>query len=223
MSRRWRVGVKVAVWVICLAPLATLLYRFQTDGLGANPIDFITRTLGDWTLRLLLASLALTPIRLVFGVSWPVALRRLIGLFAFAYAAMHFAVWIVVDHFFDWPEMTADIAKKPYITVGFGALLLLTPLAATSTTWAIRKLGGANWRRLHRLVYAAALLGVLHYLWLAKVGHQGPYWYGLTLALLLAVRLWDWVRRRVARKNLAPPVLGPPARPVSSPVAGAER
>jgi sulfoxide reductase heme-binding subunit YedZ len=209
LSRRLRIAVKSAVWLVCLTPVALLAYRFQTDALGANPIDAITRTLGDWTLRLLLASLALTPIRLVFGVSWPVLLRRLLGLFAFAYAVMHFAVWIAIDHFFEWPELLADIAKKPYITVGVAALLLLLPLAATSTTWAIRRLGGRGWSRLHRLVYVAAILGVLHYLWLAKVGVQGPYWYGLILALLLAVRTWSWAMRRQlrrgSRRGVAPP------------------
>lgn len=204
MTRRVRIAVKTAVWLACLTPLATLLYRFQTDGLGANPIDFITDTLGRWTLRFLLASLALTPIRLVFGVAWPVTLRRLVGLFAFAYGVMHFSVWIVLDHFFDWPQMFADVVKRPYITVGVTALLTLVPLAATSTSWAIRRLGGRNWKRLHRLVYVVAVLGVLHYLWLAKVGVQGPYWYALTLALLLGIRLWDYGRRRLARNKSAP-------------------
>ena len=203
MTRRLRIAVKTAVWIVCLTPVALLLHRFQTDALGANPIDFITRTLGDWTLRFLLASLALTPIRLVFGVSWPVTLRRLLGLFAFAHAVMHFAVWIVIDHFFDWPELVADVAKKPYITVGFTALVLLVPLAATSTTWAIKRLGGRTWQRLHKLVYVAAVLGVLHYLWLAKVGVQGPYWYGLTLALLLGIRLWYALARRGSRRRVA--------------------
>ena len=151
MSRRWRVALKVAVWALCLAPLALLLYRAATGGLGANPISFVTNWLGDWTLRLLLASLAMTPLRIMFGLSWPLALRRLLGLFAFAYAGMHFSVWLVVDHFFDWREMGADIVKRPYITVGMTALTLMLPLAATSTAAAIKKLGGKNWRRLHRL------------------------------------------------------------------------
>src|SRR5215510_16012846 len=111
MSRRSRVLLKVAVWAICLAPLAVLLYRAATHDLSANPISFVTNWLGDWTLRLLLASLAITPLRILFGLSWPIALRRLLGLFAFSYVCLHFAVWSVLDFFFDWPRMWADILK----------------------------------------------------------------------------------------------------------------
>ena len=112
----------------------------------------------------------MTPLRILFGLSWPVTLRRLLGLFAFFHAVLHFSVWLVVDHFFDWPEMAADVVKRPYITVGFTALVLLVPLAATSTAGMIRRLGPVAWRRLHRLVYLIGILGVLHYLWLVKVG-----------------------------------------------------
>ena len=129
MTRPARIGLKVAVWGICLAPLTLLAYRAWTDDLGANPISFITNTLGDWTLRILLASLAMTPLRILFGLSWPITLRRLLGLFAFAYVCLHFAVWSVLDFFFDWPRMWADIVKRPYITMGMLALLSLIPLA----------------------------------------------------------------------------------------------
>jgi len=208
MTRKGRIALKVAVWVACLAPFAWLAYRLSTDGLIANPIDFATRTLGDWTLRLLLASLAVTPLRLLFGLSWPITLRRLLGLFAFFYACLHFSVWIVVDHFFDWPEMLADIVKRPYITVGFSALMLLIPLAATSTSAMVKRLGGANWRRLHRLIYVTAILGVVHYLWLAKVGVVGPYIYGGVLALLLGVRLWAAARRLSEKRRRRPVAAG---------------
>src|SRR5215475_13528659 len=154
MMRQSRVALKVAVWSACLAPLVVLVYRTASRDLGANPISFATNWLGDWTLRLLLASLAMTPLRIVFSLSWPLALRRLLGLFAFAYATLHFSIWLVVDHFFDWREMGADIMKRPYVTVGMTALTLMLPLAATSTVTAIRKLGGKNWQRLHRLAYA---------------------------------------------------------------------
>src|SRR5262249_15384041 len=157
---------KVAVWASCLTPLALLLSRAATRDLGANPISFVTNWLGDWTLRLLLASLAMTPLRVLFGLSWPLALRRLLGLFAFAYATLHFSIWLVVDHFFDWQEMGADIVKRPYVTVGMTALTLMLPLAATSTAAAIKKLGGKNWQRLHRLAYAVGVCGVRHFLWL---------------------------------------------------------
>src|SRR5215831_8984006 len=213
MSRRSRVLLKVAVWAICLAPLAVLLYRAATHDLSANPISFVTNWLGDWTLRLLLASLAMTPLRILFGLSWPLSLRRLLGLFAFAYATLHFSIWLVLDHFFDWREMGADIAKRPYVTVGMTALTLMLPLAATSTTAAIRKLGGKNWQRLHRLAYAIGVCGVLHYLWLAKKANPTPYYYAAVLVLLLAIRAWDWGRRRIARSRAVATTASAPAPP----------
>jgi sulfoxide reductase heme-binding subunit YedZ len=172
-------------------------YRAATGDLTANPISFVTNWLGDWTLRILLISLAVTPLRLLFGLSWPLALRRLLGLFAFFYASLHFSVWLVLDHFFDWREMGADIAKRPYVTVGMTALTLMIPLAVTSTTAAIKRLGGKNWQRLHRVVYATAICGVLHYLWLAKKANPAPYYYAATLALLFAIRGWHWSRRHL--------------------------
>jgi methionine sulfoxide reductase heme-binding subunit len=195
------------VWLAGLAPLAYLVRSFVTGNLGANPIDFVTDTLGDWTLRILLTSLTMTPLRILTGQAWPITLRRLLGLFAFAYALMHFSVWVVLDFFFDWELMIADIVKRPYITVGMTALLLLTPLAATSTTGMIKRLGGRTWRRLHRLAYIAAILGVLHYLWLAKVGVHTPWIYATILTVLLAIRVIDAVRRRIlaaARAGVSP-------------------
>lgn len=179
-----------------MSPLLLLLYRFLADSLGANPISYATNLLGDTTLRLLLASLALTPLRLLFGISWQMSLRRLLGLFAFFYAGLHFTVWIAVDHVFEWGELIPDIIKRPYITVGMFALTLLVPLAATSTSGMIQRLGGKNWRRLHRLVYLIGLLAVLHYLWLVKKGVNDPYLYAGILAVLLGVRLWDWARHK---------------------------
>ena len=195
MSRRARISLKSAVWSVALSPLLLLLYRFLTNGLGANPISYATNLLGDTTLRLLLASLALTPLRILFGISWQMSLRRLLGLFAFFYACLHFTVWIAVDHFFEWGELIPDIVKRPYITVGMLALTLLMPLAATSTSGMIKRLGGRSWRQLHRLVYLIGLLGVLHYLWLVKKGVNDPYLYAAILAVLLGIRLWDWARR----------------------------
>jgi sulfoxide reductase heme-binding subunit YedZ len=202
---RWRLALKAAVWAVCLYPVALLLYQFQTDNLGANPIEHVTRTLGIWTLRILLASLAMTPLRILFGISWPIAFRRLLGLFAFFCVCLHFSVWIVLDHFFDWPRMGADILKRPYITVGMLALTLLVPLAATSTAGMVKRLGGLAWRRLHRLVYFAGVLGALHFLWLAKKGRDEPFVYAGVLALLLGVRLVDWARRAAKRRWAAGP------------------
>ena len=203
MSRRARVPLKVAVWVVALAPLAHLLYGFWTDDLTVNPIEYVTRELGETALRLLLGSLALTPLRILFGISWLVTLRRLLGLFAFFYVCLHFAVWIVLDHFFDWRTMGDDIVKRPWITVGVTALVLLAPLAATSTTGMIKRLGGVAWRRLHRLVYVAATLGVLHYIWLAKKVLIQPWVYAAVLALLLGIRAGDAVRKLVKRRRPA--------------------
>ena len=201
MSRRARIALKAAIWGGCLVPLGTLVYWFARDELTANPISFVTTTLGDWTLRILLASLAMTPIRLVLGVSWPITLRRLLGLFAFFYVCLHFSVWIVLDFFFDWHRMWEDIVKRPYITMGMLGLLSLIPLAATSTAGMIKRLGARRWRRLHRLAYLAGVAGSIHFLWLAKVGRTDQYWYLATLALLLAIRLGDVALRAVRRRR----------------------
>lgn len=201
MGRRGRIGLKVGVWLVCLTPLALLLWRAWTDDLTANPISFITNTLGDWTFRLLLASLALTPLRILTGIGWQMPLRRLLGLFAFFYATLHFSVWIVLDHFFNWGQMGADIVKRPYITVGMLALVSLLPLAATSTTGMIKRMGARNWKRLHRLVYVTAVCASLHFLWLAKVGRTDQYVYAALAALVLGVRAWDVLRRIVQRRR----------------------
>ncbi|HWP35629.1 MAG TPA: protein-methionine-sulfoxide reductase heme-binding subunit MsrQ, partial [Thermodesulfobacteriota bacterium] len=195
------VALKAAVWAASLAPLLLLAHRAATDDLGANPISAVTTWLGDWALRLLLASLAMTPLHLLTGASWPLALRRLLGLFAFFYASLHLAVWIGLDHFFDWAAMAADVVKRPYITAGMSAFVLLLPLAATSTRGMMRRLGGRAWRRLHRLVYLVGILAVLHYAWLAKVGVLDPYYYAAVLALLLGVRLVAAARRRLTRRR----------------------
>jgi methionine sulfoxide reductase heme-binding subunit len=207
------VVIKGVVWVGCLVPVACLLYWFWTDDLTANPIDFITDTLGDWALRLLLASLALTPLRIVTGMAWQMTLRRLLGLFAFFYVALHFSVWIGLDHFFAWRQMGADIAKRPYITVGVAALTLLLPLAATSTTGMIKRMGAVNWKRLHRLAYVAATLAVLHYIWLAKKVLLAPWIYAGILALLLVIRVWEATRKQRRRRAATAAAV---VRPVSA-------
>lgn len=208
MTRPARIGLKAGVWAAALAPLAALAWWLVTDDLTANPISFITNHLGIWTLRLLLASLATTPLRLVTGWGWPVLLRRLLGLFAFFYASLHFSVWILLDHFFNWGQMGADIVKRPYVTIGMTALTLLVPLAATSTAAMVKRLGARNWRRLHRLVYVAGLAAVLHFIWLAKVGRTEPYYYAAILAVLLGVRVADmlrrWLRQRRERRRAGP-------------------
>ena len=201
MTREWRMALKTVAWVLCLLPLLVLLYRAFTDGLGANPISYVTNWLGQWTFRLLLVSLALTPLRIVTGLAWPVLLRRLLGLFTFFYASLHFSVWILLDHFFNWDQMLADVVKRRYITVGMLALSFLIPLAVTSTNGMVKRLGGTAWRRLHRVIYLVGVLAALHFLWLAKGFRLDAALYAGILTLLLGVRLFDAVRRRLRRRQ----------------------
>ena len=203
VTRQTRITLKVGVWILCLLPLAVLACRAVTGDLSANPISFVTNWLGQWTFRLLLTTLALTPLRVLFGISWQISLRRLLGLFAFFYASLHFSVWILLDHFFNWDQMLADIVKRRYITVGMLALALLVPLAVTSTSRMVKWLGGTNWRRLHRLAYVIGVLAALHFLWLAKKGRTDQYAYAAILALLLGVRVWDAIRRALRKRRQA--------------------
>jgi sulfoxide reductase heme-binding subunit YedZ len=191
----------MAAWILCLLPLAVLAYRAAMGDLSANPISFVTNWLGQWTFRLLLAGLALTPLRVLLGISWQISLRRLLGLFAFFYASLHFSVWILLDHFFNWNQMLADLVKRRYISVGMLALALLVPLAVTSTSGMVKRLGGTNWRRLHRLVYVIGMLAALHFLWLAKKGRTDQYLYAAILVLLLGIRAWDALRRAVRKRR----------------------
>jgi methionine sulfoxide reductase heme-binding subunit len=187
---------KVGVFVLCLVPLARLVYGGFANTLGANPIETITRSTGWWTLFLLMATLALTPLRRLTGAYWPLRLRRMLGLFAFFYACAHFTTFIWFDHWFDVGEILKDVVKRPFVTVGFAAFLLFLPLAFTSTNAMVRRLG-RNWQRLHRLVYVIAVLGVVHFWWLVKRDVTEPFVFALVLAVLLGVRL-RW-RLREAR------------------------
>jgi sulfoxide reductase heme-binding subunit YedZ len=203
VTRGWRIGLKTVVWVLCLLPLAVLAHLAARGELGANPISYVTNWLGQWTFRLLLVALALTPIRIVTGVAWPVVLRRLVGLFVFFYACLHFGVWILVDHFLNWDQMLTDLVRRRYITAGMLALLLLVPLAVTSTNGMVKRLGGTAWRRLHRLVYLVGILAALHFLWLSKTLRTDAVLYTALLAVLLGVRLGDAARRRLRRRQTA--------------------
>jgi len=179
--------LKIFLWLACLTPLAILLYRTATNDLGPNPIEEVTHETGDWTLILLLVTLAVTPLRRLTGWNELAGLRRPIGLFAFFYATLHFLTYLVLDQFFGFAYILDDIKERPYITVGFTAFVLLIPLAATSTKGWIRRLG-RRWTKLHRLIYASAALGVLHYLWVVKADTRGPVIYGTILAALLLLR-----------------------------------
>jgi sulfoxide reductase heme-binding subunit YedZ len=181
--------LKIPVFFLCLVPLETLIWRFFHDALGANPIEFITHATGDWTLRLLVITLAITPLRKILALPELIRFRRMLGLFAFFYACLHFSTWIGLDKFFDLSGMWKDVLKRRFITVGFAALLLLIPLAITSTTGWIRRLGGKRWQALHRLIYFSAILGVIHYYWLVKSAIIRPLTYGAVVAVLLLFRV----------------------------------
>jgi sulfoxide reductase heme-binding subunit YedZ len=194
--------LKPLLFLICLLPLARLLTLGLTGGLGANPIEFITRSTGTWTLVGLMVTLSVTPLRRLTGRNELVRLRRMLGLFAFFYACLHFTTYIWLDQFFDPAAVARDIVKRPFITAGFGAFVLLLPLAATSTKAMMRRLG-RRWQTLHKLVYPLAALGVLHYLWLVKKDLTEPLIYAAVLACLLALRMpWLTARIQTARSRL---------------------
>jgi sulfoxide reductase heme-binding subunit YedZ len=164
--------------------------------LTANPIEFVTHTTGDWTLRFLVITLAITPLRKILRLPQLIRFRRMFGLFAFFYVCLHFSTWIGLDKFFDWNEMWKDVLKRRFITVGFTGFVLLIPLAITSTAGWIRRLGGRRWQRLHRAIYLSAVLGVIHYYWLVKSDVRKPLEYASMVGILLAWRLGDWMYRR---------------------------
>ena len=191
-------AVKAVVFVVALLPLARLVAGFFLERLGANPIELITRSTGTWTLTFVLITLAVTPLRRITGWHWLLRLRRMLGLFAFFYACLHFTTYIWFDQFFDWPAIWKDILKRKFIWIGFTAFVLLIPLALTSTNLAVRKLGAPAWQRLHRLVYVIAICGVIHYWWLVKKDLTQPMIYAGVLAFLLGFRIVLALRKRRA-------------------------
>ncbi|HSY30793.1 MAG TPA: protein-methionine-sulfoxide reductase heme-binding subunit MsrQ [Verrucomicrobiae bacterium] len=187
LNSKWS---KPVIFLLCLAPLVALGWRALHGELTANPIEFITHATGDWTLRFLIITLCVTPFRKILHLPELIRFRRMVGLFAFFYACLHFTIYIWLDKFFDLSEIWKDIAKRKYITVGFTAFLLLIPLAITSTAGWIRRLGGKRWQQLHRLIYFSATLGVIHYYWLVKSAIIRPLTYGAIVAVLLLWRLF---------------------------------
>jgi sulfoxide reductase heme-binding subunit YedZ len=183
---------KPVVFLVCLIPLARLGWKAYSGALGANPIEVITHATGDWTLRFLLITLAVSPIRKLTRQLWLIRYRRMFGLFAFFYGTLHFLTYIWLDKFFDLHEMLRDVAKRRFITVGFTGFVLLIPLAVTSTQGWIRRLGGKRWQALHRLIYISAIAGVIHYWWLVKADIREPLKYGTILAVLLGYRIAVW-------------------------------
>ncbi|MHB1176466.1 MAG: protein-methionine-sulfoxide reductase heme-binding subunit MsrQ [Sulfuriferula sp.] len=186
---------KAGLFVAALVPLLRLIWLGVNDGLGANPIEFITHSTGTWTLVGLLTTLSVTPLRKFTSWNWLIRLRRMLGLFTFFYACLHFMTYIWLDQFFDINTIVKDVIKRPFITVGFLAFVLLIPLAVTSTNSMMKRLGGKNWQRLHRLIYAIATLGVVHYWWLVKKDITQPLIYAVVLALLLGIRILFKARR----------------------------
>ena len=180
--------IKPLIFTLCLLPLILLFTNFYLDELGANPFEVLTRSTGEWTLRFLLITLAMTPLRQLTGSAWPLRLRRMMGLFTFFYVCVHLSTYIVLDHFFDWDEIVTDIVKRPYITIGMLAFTLLLPLAMTSTKKMMKRLG-KRWKSLHKLVYPIAILGTLHFLLLVKADLREPIIYAFILFILLLVRL----------------------------------
>jgi sulfoxide reductase heme-binding subunit YedZ len=199
--------LKPVLFIACLIPLGQLLYDGWTDNLTANPIEFVTHFTGDWALLLLLATLTVTPLRKVTGWNQVIKFRRMLGLFAFFYALLHFATYLVLDHFFDFDAIIKDIMKRPYVTAGFTAFVLMLPLAITSTAGMIRRLG-KRWQPLHRLVYVVAAAGVIHFYWLVKADIRRPVQYGTALAVLLSYRLIaKWAPQISLNLSGKPPVV----------------
>ena len=177
------------IFLACLTPVAWLAWRGFHNDLGANPIEAITHATGDWTLRFLLITLSISPLRKLARQPWLIGLRRMFGLFAFFYGTLHLMTYVWLDKFFDVHEMLHDIVKRRFITAGMTAFALMIPLALTSTKWAIRKLGGRRWQALHRLIYFSAAAGVVHYIWLVKADLRKPLEYGAVLGALLLLRV----------------------------------
>jgi sulfoxide reductase heme-binding subunit YedZ len=189
--------MKVVVFLLCLTPLGRLVWKGFTDGLGANPIQVVTHATGLWTLRLLAVTLAVTPLRKMLHVPSLIRFRRMLGLFAFFYGLLHLMTYVWLDQFFDVHSIAKDVAKRPFITAGFAAFVLLVPLAVTSTRRMIQRLGGKRWQRLHRLIYVSATAGVVHFLWLVKRDKSEPAMYAAILAILLGYRVTAWLWRAV--------------------------
>jgi methionine sulfoxide reductase heme-binding subunit len=196
MPRRFIILLKVLVWALCLSPVSLLVWKATHDELGANPLSEVTLSTGHWTLYLLLTTLAISPLRKVSGLNWLIRFRRMVGLFAFFYGCLHLMTYLWFDKFFDIHEIVKDVYKRPFITAGFTAWCLMAPLAFTSTAASIRRLGGKRWQYLHRLIYASATAGVVHFWWLVKRDLTRPEIMASILAALLAFRIVDRIASR---------------------------
>src|SRR5258706_4484774 len=194
--------IKAAVFVACLIPLAHLVWQGFRNRLGANPVEYITHSTGWWTLAFILITLCVTPLRRLAGLPWLLRLRRMLGLFAFFYASLHFITYIWLDQFFDWKDIVKDIGKRPFIMLGFAAFVLLLPLAITSTNAMVKRLGAKRWQWLHRLIYALSALRVTHFWRLVKKAITPPFIFPVLLALLLIIRLLYLLKQQ---RSASPP------------------
>ncbi len=208
-EQRFRWIAKPLVFALCLTPLAWLAWLAWTAGLGANPIEATNRFLGDWALRFLLITLAVTPVRGLTGWVVLIRFRRMLGLFAFTYVVLHLSSYLVLDQFFDWREIWTDIVKRWYITVGMTSFVLLVPLAVTSTKGMVKRLGAKRWKKLHRLVYLVGCGGVFHFYMMVKADVREPLIYAAVLALLLGYRVVAGARRRTGRGRRRAPRVQP--------------
>jgi sulfoxide reductase heme-binding subunit YedZ len=204
LSSKW---IKLPVFALCLVPLGQLAWRALHNNLTANPIEYITHQIGDWTLIFIVITLVVTPARKLLRQPELIRFRRMLGLFAFFYGLLHFSTWIGLDKFFDWADMLADVRKRTFITAGFTGFVLMLPLALTSTAGWIRRLGGKRWLALHRLIYITAIAGVVHYYWLVKSDVRKPLFYGALVTALFALRVGFWQaarRSKLAGKAVEP-------------------
>ena len=199
-NKKQIVQIKGFVFLLCLIPLLRLVYLGFTDDLSANPIEFIERSTGFWAMFILLATLALTPIRLLTGQAWQIQLRRMLGLYMFFYACLHIVTYVWLDFAFDWLDITKDIAKHPRILVGFAAFILCVPLAVTSTNAMMKRLRG-RWKQLHQSVYLIAILAIVHFWWLVKKDIREPLFYAVVLFVLLGIRIYYKYVNAVKAKN----------------------
>jgi sulfoxide reductase heme-binding subunit YedZ len=207
--------IKAGLFLAALLPLARLVWLGLSDHLTANPIEFVERSTGTWALAILLITLSMTPVRLLTGVAWQIQLRRMMGLFMFFYVCLHFLTYIWLDQWFDWMAIVKDIAKHPYVLVGFSAFILTIPLAITSNKAMMQRLR-ERWKKLHQLVYLIAVLGVVHFWWLVKKDIREPLMYALVLALLLGIRIYY---KRTSGATRAPVDKSIPPQPIPSQTA----
>jgi sulfoxide reductase heme-binding subunit YedZ len=210
LTSKW---TKVAVFLLCLIPFSDLVWRIIKSNLGANPVEFLQHATGDWTLRFLVFTLCITPFRKLFKLPDLIRFRRMLGLFAFFYVCLHFITYLGPDQQFDLAGMWKDVAKRPFITVGFAGFVLLIPLAITSTAGWIRRLGGKRWQMLHRAIYFTAVFGIIHYYWLVKSDVRKPVFYGALVGILL---LWRLADRFFKRGSAVAAKLSPQRAPANS-------